>query len=283
MGLRRKGIFRKLKNYFTKEPTVSIAYAFGSYAKGYETILSDFDIAVYFISGNNKIEIETEKEYPEEYRIWSDVEDIVGINCDFVVLNRAKVTLVDEILNTGIPIIIKDRSIYLDFLLNVTTQAEEFREFIKDFWEIRQRSASLSERDKVKLIERITFIENELSDIDEYKKMNLDDYQYDRLKRRSIERYVENIVNASIDITKIILASERKRIPPKYKDILLEIGQFENFNKDLASKLARYAELRNFLAHEYLDIRFTQIKEFVEHAEYVYKELINFVNNILKK
>jgi uncharacterized protein (DUF2344 family) len=53
------------------------------------------------------------------------------------VLNRARSCIANSAIN-GIPIVIKDRGLYLDFMLRVTTEAEDFRETVEDYWRIKQ-------------------------------------------------------------------------------------------------------------------------------------------------
>lgn len=177
-----------------------MAFVFGSYISGKKTSESDFDVAAYLKPEQKSVEVEGENFYPSENKIWQDVEKIVGINTDLVVLNRASSTLSFAVIQEGFPIIIKDHSLYMRFYLIVSSAAEYFREFAKDFWEIKRRSMSLSEIDK-----------------------------------------------------------------------------------ETAEKLSEFAKLRNILAlqvidptgrrtHEYPDVRFRQIKEFIQEAEPFYKK-----------
>ena len=57
----------------------------------------------------------------------------------------------------------------------------------------------------------------------------------------------------------------------------------DDFKEDIAEKLARFAKLRNILAHEYLDIRFAHIKNFIQESELAYRELLGFVKSFIKK
>jgi len=139
---------KSLKEYFENRPDVEMAFIFGSRAKGQETSESDADVAVYFKPASGYLEFEKSVEYKDENKIWGDVEKILGISTDLVVLNRAPATIADSIIREGEPIIIKNQKIYLDFLLRATSDATDFREFVKDFWEIKQRSRSLSPQDK---------------------------------------------------------------------------------------------------------------------------------------
>lgn len=271
----------ELKEYIQKKPEIAMAYIFGSYAKERVMSESDIDIAVYFKPEKNRIEYEENKEYPEESNIWSDVERIVGVNTDFVVMNRCPATLADEILRTGKPIIIKDEGLQLEFFLRVSSVAEDFREFVKDFYAIKHRFASLSENEKNNLIKRVDFLRDELKEIAYFRNLTLSTYQNDKKESRNIERWVESVINATIDIAKIILASEKKKIPDKYQETLLLFGLFIGFDEEVAKKFSRYSELKNILAHEYLDIRFERIKNFIETAEPIYNKLIDFVSKLL--
>jgi uncharacterized protein YutE (UPF0331/DUF86 family)/predicted nucleotidyltransferase len=279
---RRTGVpVLKLKKYFAKNPQIIMAYVFGSYAKDRVMSESDFDIAVYYKPENRRIEYEMDREYPNESEIWSDVGRIVGVNTDFVVMNRCPSTLAFEILQTGKPIIIKDRGLWLEFYLIVSSVAEDFMEFAKDFYAIRQRSASLSELEKHSLRRRIVFLENEIGEINVFKDLTFGIYETDRNRRRIVERWIENIINATIDIAKIILASEKKEIPKTYQGTLELFGILIGLEEKSVKELSEFANLRNILAHEYLDILFKRIRNFIDEAEPIYKYLIDFVNKLL--
>lgn len=136
--------------------------------------------------------------------------------------------------------------------------------------------------DRERLIRYIDFMKSELSDFPKFSKIDWKTYNGDKDTRRNIERWIENIVNCSIDMAKVILATEDKRIPASYKGILKELGITEHFDETFAENISRWAVLRNILAHEYLDIRWTTIKEFIQAAEPVYRTLLHKIESILK-
>ncbi len=271
-----------LRNYFSQKPDVLMAFVFGSRAQKREMAESDFDLAVYFKPQGKALEWEETRYYEEEDRIWSDVEKIAGQQTDFIVLNRAPATLAFSILEGGIPVVIKNPAYYMRFFLIISSAAEYLREFARDFWVIKQRSMSLSEVDRDRLIRIVDFLEAELADYPKFRDMDRARYESDAPARRNAERWAENIVNASIDIAKIILASEKKRIPQTYRQIIEELSLVEHFPPLIAQELAQFSKLRNILAHEYLDIRFDQIKKFIQQSEMSYKELVNFVKNFIR-
>ena len=128
-----------LKSYFESHDDVLMAFLFGSAAKGTSCKESDIDIGIYLKPKNKAIEVEEIKaKYKSEDEIWSDVERILKKEVDLIILNRASVCIADTAIR-GTPIIIKDRKTYLNFMLRVTHIAEGFRDFIEDYWQLKQK------------------------------------------------------------------------------------------------------------------------------------------------
>jgi uncharacterized protein YutE (UPF0331/DUF86 family) len=150
--------------------------------------------------------------------------------------------------------------------------AEEEREFADDFVRIKDRSRSLSEIDRSRLVRIVDFLEDELSDASSFARMDIQRYSTDRDFRRSVERWVENLVNASIDAAKIVLASERRPVPQTYRETVELLQTVEGFKGQAAAvtRLAANTRTRNMLAHEYLDLRYTRINAVVDHAAQTY-------------
>jgi len=105
----------QLKNYFSKQDDVLMAFVFGSRASGRERGSSDWDIAVYFKT-DEWLELESTKDYPGEHQIHGDLENILRSDVDLLVLNRARPSLVFTILNSGQSLSIKDQKLYLELL-----------------------------------------------------------------------------------------------------------------------------------------------------------------------
>ena len=131
-------IIKILKNYFERRDDVLMAFLFGSHAKVVSHKESDVDIAVYFKPKSGHLEWEEfDIRYDAEDEIWLDVERLLKQNVDLIILNRARCSIANSALN-GIPIVIKDRGLYLDFMLRITTESEDFRETVEDYWRIKQ-------------------------------------------------------------------------------------------------------------------------------------------------
>jgi len=248
-----------LKECFEKNPKVALAFIFGSYATGFSHKESDFDVAVYL------------KDYPcsllssevvyyekgimeEEDDIFVEMSHIVPKEVNVVCLNIAPANLISNVFRTGIPLAIKDRRLYLELYLRASSEAEDFLGFCEDFYRISRRAQSLIPDEKNKLLEILQFLNTELEEIEEFKRLTQKEYQENKAKRRNIDRWTETIINTLIDIAKIILASEHRRMPKGYEEALLDFGRVAGLSEEEARKFSKFANLRNILAHEYLDI-----------------------------
>ncbi|MGB9700340.1 MAG: type VII toxin-antitoxin system MntA family adenylyltransferase antitoxin [Thermodesulfobacteriota bacterium] len=254
-------ILDKLQQYFEEDKNVILAFIFGSVAKGSAGEDSDLDIAVYLKNEN------------DEDRIWLELCRIGNSEVDLIVLNNAPASLVSNIFKTGTPLVIKDRKLYLDIYLKSSLEAEDFLEFAKDYHKIFSRSGSLIPEDRVRLLEIINFLKSEFQEIEFFHPLTYEEYLADKIKRRNIERWVENIINCTIDIAKIILASEKKEMPKTYEQALFTFGIHIGMKEEEADNLSSFACLKNILAHEYLDIIFQRIKKFMNESPPLYKKI----------
>jgi uncharacterized protein YutE (UPF0331/DUF86 family) len=197
-----------------------------------------------------------------------------------VVLNRASPSLVYNVLRIGTPLAMKDKRLYLELLCKTSYEAIDWWDFVNDFWEIGEKSCSLTKESKLHLIRNLRFLEKEWEDFDMLKKMSWPEYNTESNKRRTIERWVENLVISALDIAKIILASEKELIPESYKETLRTFG-FKYFDEEFGNKFSEFAKFRNIIVHEYLDIRWKQIKGFIKEAEILFPVFIQKTKGIL--
>jgi uncharacterized protein YutE (UPF0331/DUF86 family) len=139
----------------------------------------------------------------------------------------------------------------------------------------------MRKEDRERIIRLLDYLESEVDEYSGFFNLSWETYQKEKEKRRNVERWIENIVMSSIDIAKILLASENRPIPESYKEMLYHIGLLGDFNEEFGKKLSKWAGLRNIVVHEYLDIRWKNIKEFIDESEPVYKQLIMEIKKIL--
>lgn len=136
---------------------------------------------------------------------------------------------------------------------------------------------------RFRLIKHLTFLENELKDYEIFETLSWKEYNDDRGKRRNVERWIENIINSSIDIAKLILTSESHPLPDTYKDIVRNLSLVADFSEEGMKKLSRCVSLRNIISHEYLDIRWASIQKFISESKLFYEDFSKKVENYLKK
>ena len=141
----------------------------------------------------------------------------------------------------------------------------------------------MREENKVRLIKHITFLEKELEDWESLKSLSWEQYNKERSKRRNVERWIENIVNSSIDIAKIILVTENIPLPETYKEIVASLSLIPGFDKETTERLSEWVKLRNIISHEYLDVRWNSIKRFIEEAAPVYRTFLEKVRIYIKE
>jgi uncharacterized protein YutE (UPF0331/DUF86 family)/predicted nucleotidyltransferase len=250
MGKSKK--IKALKRYFEKKPEVILAFLFGSFAKRREMKESDVDIAIYL------------KEKEKRARIYRELCHILEREVDLIDLEEAPASLVSNIFKTGIPLAIKDEKLYWELYLRMSNEAEDFLEFVEDFWKIYKTAKSLSIEARERLRIRFQFLDRELKFLEDFSKLSFQEYSEDETKRRNIERWAECIINALIDIAKIVLASEKKSIPRSYEDALFDFGILVGLNKEMAEELSGFAVLRNILVHEYLEVTYERIQVFIK-------------------
>ena len=270
----REEKIEKLRGYFERRGEVIMAFVFGSQAKGYARPVSDWDVAVYFNPlSPRSMEIETDREYPQTHEIWSDLEHMLGTEVDLLVLNRAKPSLVFSVLNRGKQLVVKNRTLYLRLLMKTHYEALDFWRFVQLFARIRERSRSFAPEDKSNLLEHLVFLENELLDLEQFKRVTQKEYLQDRNVKRNIERWMENLTMAAIDMGTIVLAAEKQEVPQTYRETFRRLG-LRYFDAEFADTLAEFAELRNIVAHEYLDLRWKQIQKYITRIDKIYTPLI---------
>lgn len=136
---------------------------------------------------------------------------------------------------------------------------------------------------KFRLMKHISFLENELKDYGTFNRLSWKEYNEDRHKRRDVERWIENIINSSIDTGKVIISEEDKGLPDTYKDIVVAVCSVLNFKEEDSKKLSDLVRFRNIISHEYLDIRWTSIQKFIAETKTLYEDFLDKVELYLER
>lgn len=260
-----------------------MAFVFGSQASGTTHFSSDWDIGVYF-KPEEYLELEARGDYPNEDKIWSDLFSLLQTNdVDFVVLNRAKPSLVYNVLRIGTELKMADKRMYFDLLCKVNYEAMDWWQFVDEYFKIKEKARSLNPEEKENIRRYLDFLEDEFEQISEIKQISWKDYEDDKFKRKIIERWAENLVMSALDISKIVLASDKRMIPQSYKGVLkVFAGLYINSDEQFAERFSEFAKLRNIVAHEYLDIKWGKIQKFIKEAGELYPEFIKKIKELLE-
>lgn len=128
----------------------------------------------------------------------------------------------------------------------------------------------------------MNFLEDELRDYPQFKTLTREQYFRNRDKRRNVERWIENIINSTVDISKVVLTAEEILIPDTYRNIVAAISTVGGLEDVAAEKLSKWVRFRNIIAHEYLDIKWSSITRFINETGPLYKDFLKALRRYLE-
>ncbi len=127
--------------------------------------------------------------------------------------------------------------------------------------------------------ESIQFLTEEIREFEEdYADKTWNEYQSDKKIQKLIDRTVENILTALIEVCGTVLAEEGITAE-SYSEVLRKIGEYFSLSQSEQENLAKLAIQRNRLAHRYLNFRWEAIKIFKDQK----KLIIKIIENILER
>ena len=129
---------------------------------------------------------------------------------------------------------------------------------------------------------RVLFLEREIEDIYKFRNFSYEEFINNNERRKILERTVENIVNSIIDISKILLAGEKIEIPKTYAGVISKLSDANFVTKEESKILENFVKLRNLLSHEYLDILWEEIKNFIHNID-VIEKFVKKVKSYIKE
>jgi uncharacterized protein YutE (UPF0331/DUF86 family) len=142
----------------------------------------------------------------------------------------------------------------------------------------------LHQTGRSKLIPYIDYLEKEVSFFGTYEKeFDWKVYQSQRSRRLEVERWVECVINATLDISKMLLTIREEEIPETSREILFQIGSHIYNREEEAEALSELAKIRNTLAHRYLDIKWQDIKRFFQIVPNLYPAFVDYIKEELEK
>ena len=142
----------------------------------------------------------------------------------------------------------------------------------------------MHQEDRSKFIPHIQYLEKELSFSEVYEReIDWKVYQTQRSKRLEVERWVECLINATLDISKRLLTIREEEIPESSREVLFQIASRIYNREEEAETFSELAKIRNTLAHRYLDIKWQDIKRFFQIVFKLYPAFLDYIKKELEK
>lgn len=127
-----------------------------------------------------------------------------------------------------------------------------------------------------RIIETLAFITKEMNEFDsDYISKTWQDYAADTKIQKLIDRTIENILTAIIEVSGVVL-TENNVATESYPEVMRKIAIFFVFGEADSEALAKAAIQRNRLAHRYLNFRWQVVRFYIEHRE-VLKRVVTAV------
>lgn len=136
---------------------------------------------------------------------------------------------------------------------------------------------------KGRIEESIQFISEEMKEFEEeYANKSWIEYQKDKKLQKIMDRTVENILTAFIEVCGTILTEEGLGVE-SYTDAIRKTSKHFGLSEEEAERLGKLAIQRNRLAHRYLNFRWEAIQMFNGHKALFIKLLSRILETIKEK
>jgi uncharacterized protein YutE (UPF0331/DUF86 family) len=112
----------------------------------------------------------------------------------------------------------------------------------------------VTELDRALVRRKLTAIARNLADLAPIAMLTPSEYAADRLRRKAVERLLQEVVEAAVDANLHLLRTLGADLPTDYYTSFLAVGRHGVITPELAQRLAPAAGLRNRLVHEYDEI-----------------------------
>ncbi len=122
-----------------------------------------------------------------------------------------------------------------------------------------------------RISESLQFITGEIKEFEsEYASKKFNNYQEDKKLQKLMDRTVENILTALIEVCGTMLAQEGVDVE-NYGEALAKCCKLLGLSEEEQSNLSKLAIQRNRLAHRYLNFRWQAIKTYVDSKDAILK------------
>ena len=131
------------------------------------------------------------------------------------------------------------------------------------------------------VLARLRLIIKYYNTLEEFRSTILDDFLADFRQQLVVERLLQLMTQAAIDINDHILSKLNPGQSPTNFEAFIELGKYGVISTELAAQLAPSGGLRNRLVHEYDDIDPRQVFKAISFALQQYPLYVREINNYL--
>lgn len=128
---------------------------------------------------------------------------------------------------------------------------------------------------------RLELITRYLDNLKKFNKVSLEDYLNNFESQLIVERLLQLMTQAAIDINEHILSKLNPGNSTTNFEAFIELGKYKVISSELGKQLAPSAGLRNRLVHEYDDIDSNQVFKAISFALQQYPFYVKQVNDYL--
>lgn len=139
----------------------------------------------------------------------------------------------------------------------------------------------MSKIDTEIVLVRLRLITKYKNTLEDYRATGLDEFLADFRQQLIVERLLQLMTQAAIDINDHILSRLNPGNSATNFEAFVELGKYGVINPDLAKQLAPSGSLRNRLVHEYDDIDPIQVYQAIQFALNQYPMYVQQINAYL--
>ena len=136
----------------------------------------------------------------------------------------------------------------------------------------------------MRVTDKIMEIEKYLQELSEIIPGNFEEYQENLEKKAACERYFQKIIEATVDLTFLVIKENKLKTPEENKEALDILSSKEIISNKLSEKLKDTIGMRNFIIHQYEKLNDEIVFEaLTEQLERDIKEFISSIKSAIKK
>jgi uncharacterized protein YutE (UPF0331/DUF86 family) len=137
--------------------------------------------------------------------------------------------------------------------------------------------------DKAVVRRKLGVIVENLKALEPVRQREKEEYVKDLFMRKAVERLLQELIEAAIDINVHIIAGSGNPVPEDYYESFIRAGSAGFLSPALAEQLAPSAGLRNRLVYEYDTLDHAIVLDAVKMAEELYPRYIKEIEDYISK